>query len=56
MRIASFSFEEAVTVFYDPLSAAFEDADHSDSEQRFIIPRLNPQLRWGELKKLCYSI
>jgi uncharacterized DUF497 family protein len=37
MRIASFSFEEAVTVFYDPLSATFEDADHSDSEQRFII-------------------
>jgi len=30
------SFEEAVTVFYDPLSATFEDADHSVGEQRLI--------------------
>jgi len=30
------SFEEAVTVFYDPLSATFEDADHSLGEQRLI--------------------
>jgi uncharacterized DUF497 family protein len=29
-------FEEALTVFYDPLSATFEDADHSFREQRFI--------------------
>jgi len=29
-------FEEAVTVFYDPLSATFEDVDHSVGEQRFI--------------------
>jgi uncharacterized DUF497 family protein len=29
-------FEEAVTVFYDPLSATFEDADHSVGEQRLI--------------------
>jgi uncharacterized DUF497 family protein len=29
-------FEEAVTVFYDPLSATFDDADHSFGEQRFI--------------------
>jgi uncharacterized DUF497 family protein len=29
-------FEEAVTVFYDPLSATFEDADHDFREQRFI--------------------
>ena len=30
------SFEEAVTVFYDPLSATFEDANHSVEEQRLI--------------------
>jgi uncharacterized DUF497 family protein len=30
------SFDEAVTVFYDPLSATFNDPDHSISEQRFI--------------------
>jgi len=30
------SFEEAVTVFYDPLSATFDDADHSVAEQRLI--------------------
>ena len=30
------SFEEAVTVFYDPLSATFDDPDHSISEYRFI--------------------
>ena len=30
------SFDEAVTVFYDPLSATFPDPDHSDDEQRLI--------------------
>jgi uncharacterized DUF497 family protein len=30
------SFDEAVTAFYDPLSATFDDPDHSDEEQRFI--------------------
>jgi uncharacterized protein len=30
------SFDEAVTVFYDPLSATFADPDHSDNEQRLI--------------------
>ncbi len=29
-------FEEAATVFYDPLSATFDDPDHSISEQRQI--------------------
>jgi uncharacterized protein len=31
------SFEEAATVFGDPLSNAFPDPDHSLEEQRFII-------------------
>lgn len=30
------SFDEAMTVFYDQLSATFEDQDHSVDEQRFI--------------------
>ncbi|MEW6686139.1 MAG: BrnT family toxin [Candidatus Edwardsbacteria bacterium] len=29
-------FEEAATVFYDPLSATFDDPDHSISELRLI--------------------
>lgn len=30
-------FEEALTVFADPLSTTFSDPDHSISEQRFLI-------------------
>lgn len=30
------SFDEALTVFYDPLSATFTDAGHSIGEERFI--------------------
>jgi uncharacterized DUF497 family protein len=30
------TFEEATTVFYDPLSATFNDEDHSFAERRFI--------------------
>ena len=30
------SFDEAVTVFYDPLSATFDDTDHSVGERRYI--------------------
>ena len=30
------SFDEAVTVFYDPLAATFEDPDHSKAERRLI--------------------
>jgi uncharacterized DUF497 family protein len=30
------SFDEAVTVFYDPLTATFGDPDHSDDESRFV--------------------
>ena len=32
----SVSFDEAVTVFFDPLSATFADPDHSTEEDRFI--------------------
>ena len=30
------SFDEAVTVFYDPFSATFDDPEHSVDERRFI--------------------
>ena len=30
------SFEEAVTVFYDPLAATFEDLEHSRGERRWL--------------------
>ena len=30
------SFEEAATVFYDPLAATFGDPDHSQEESRLI--------------------
>jgi uncharacterized DUF497 family protein len=30
------SFDEAVTVFYDPFAATFRDPDHSIDEVRFI--------------------
>ncbi len=30
------SFDEAVTVFYDPLSATFDDSGHSVDEYRYI--------------------
>ena len=30
------SFDEAATVFYDPLSATFDDPDHSVGERRLV--------------------
>jgi hypothetical protein len=30
-------FDEALTVFADPLSTTFPDPDHSTSEQRFLV-------------------
>ncbi len=39
------SFDEAVTVFYDPLSATFPDPDHSDNEQRLITVGYSSQNR-----------
>lgn len=30
------SFDEAVTVFYDPLAATFDDPDHSAEERRLV--------------------
>ena len=39
------SFEEAVTVFYDPLSATFDDPDHSVGEYRFVTIGLSSRDR-----------
>ena len=36
LKKRNISFDEAVTSFYDPLSATFDDPDHSTTEQRFI--------------------
>ncbi len=39
------SFDEAVTVFYDPLSATFADPDHSIEEDRFVTVGYSSQGR-----------
>ena len=39
------SFEEGVTVFYDPLSATFDDPDHSVGEHRHITIGLSSRDR-----------
>ena len=36
LRKHRMSFDEAVTVFYDPLSATLDDPDHSVGEKRFL--------------------
>jgi uncharacterized DUF497 family protein len=37
LKIHGVSFEEAATVFDDPLFLTFPDTDHSHEEQRYII-------------------
>lgn len=32
------SFDEAATAFGDPLSLTISDPDHSDEEERFVLP------------------
>ncbi len=39
------SFEEAATVFDDPLSLHFDDPDHSRGEERYIVIGLSNQSR-----------
>lgn len=39
------SFDEAVTVFYDPLAATFDDTDHSQHENRLITVGYSAQGR-----------
>jgi uncharacterized protein len=46
------SFDEAATVFNDPLSRTFDDPDHSIDEQRFIIVGHSEQNR---LLLVCHT-
>jgi len=45
IRKHAISFDEAVTVFYDPLSATFADTDHSIVEDGFITVGYSSQGR-----------
>lgn len=45
IRKHAISFDEAVTVFYDPLSATFTDPDHSIEEVRLITVDYSSQGR-----------
>ena len=45
LRKHGVDFREAATVFDDPLSATFPDADHSTGEQRFLIIGLSARSR-----------
>lgn len=46
------TFDEAVTVFYDPLSATFDDPDHSAGERRLITIGFSAQ---GRLMVVCHA-
>jgi hypothetical protein len=46
------SFEEAVTVFYDPLAATFPDPDHSRGEHRFVTIGFSSS---GRLLVVCHT-
>jgi uncharacterized DUF497 family protein len=46
------TFDEAVTVFYDPLSATFNDPDHSIDERRCVTIGFSRQNR---LLVICHA-
>ncbi|MGH9363163.1 MAG: BrnT family toxin [Thermoanaerobaculia bacterium] len=46
------SFDEAVTVFYDPLAATFDDPDESHGEPRLITVGYSAQ---GRLLVVCHT-
>ena len=48
----SVAFDEAVTVFYDPLAATFGDPDHSVAENRLITVGYSVQER---LLVVCHT-
>ena len=45
------SFDEGVTVFYDPLAATFNDPDHSDEENRLVTVGYSAR---GRLLVVCH--
>lgn len=46
------SFDEAVTVFHDPLAATFGDPDHSNDEGRFVTVGYSAR---GRLLVVCHA-
>lgn len=46
------SFDEAVTVFYDPLAATFDDPDHSEDEGRVVTVGYSVR---GRLLVVCHA-
>lgn len=46
------SFEEASSVFYDPLAVTGADPDHSESEERFITFGMSSA---GQLLVVCHT-
>jgi uncharacterized DUF497 family protein len=46
------TFDEAVTVFYDPLAATFQDYSHSLAEPRFITIGYSAR---GRLLLVCHT-
>lgn len=46
------TFEESVTVFYDPLAATFDDPDHSQGERRWVTVGYSLQ---GRLLVVCHT-
>ncbi len=46
------SFDAAVTVFYDPLAATFDDLDHSLEEGRLVTVGYSAQ---GRLLVVCHT-
>ena len=46
------AFEEAITVFGDPLSLNMPDPDHSESERRFVVMGMSDRYR---ILVVCYT-
>lgn len=46
------TFEEALTVFYDPLAATFDDPDHSQHERRLVTVGYSAR---GRLLLVCHT-
>jgi hypothetical protein len=52
LRRHGVTFDEAVTVFYDPLAATFDDPDHSVGERRLVTVGYSAQ---GRLLVVCHT-
>jgi len=52
LRKHDVSFDEAVTVFYDPLAATLSDPDHSSEEGRLITVGFSDE---GQLLVVCHT-